>query len=72
MRSFILAENPLCVLCKAKGKASASVEVDHIIPLHKGGADDPSNMQAVCVPCHRAKTFKEFSKKIPPHESWGS
>jgi 5-methylcytosine-specific restriction protein A len=71
MRAFILAENPLCVLCQKKGKRSASVEVDHIIPLHQGGADDQSNMQALCLDCHKAKTKREFSKKIEPHESWG-
>lgn len=31
-------------------------EVDHVIPLWMGGADEPSNMEALCLPCHKVKT----------------
>lgn len=33
------------------------LDVDHVKPLARGGADHPSNMIAVCPNCHRAKTF---------------
>jgi 5-methylcytosine-specific restriction endonuclease McrA len=35
-------------------------EVDHIIPLGKGGSNNPDNLQALCVKCHKTKTIKEF------------
>lgn len=33
------------------------LEVDHAVPLSRGGPDHPSNMLAVCPNCHRAKTY---------------
>ena len=37
-------------------------DVDHIIPLHLGGSCDVSNLQILCVPCHRKKTSLECKK----------
>ena len=38
----------------------AGEEVDHIVPLSRGGAEqDPANLQHLCVPCHAAKTRRE-------------
>jgi 5-methylcytosine-specific restriction protein A len=51
----LLAAEPLCAICKR----AAALEVDHIIPLQRGGADDLSNKQGLCIPCHRAKTARE-------------
>ena len=31
-------------------------EVDHIIPLAKGGTDELRNLQAINAECHRRKT----------------
>lgn len=61
-RTSYLAEYPLCVQCLAAGRTTASVQVDHIVPI--SGADDPkfwdeSNWQALCTPCHRAKSARE-------------
>jgi 5-methylcytosine-specific restriction protein A len=67
----ILAEQPLCVSCQAKGKVAAAIEVDHIIPLWRGGPDERNNKQGLCIPCHQAKTKRERSNRIAPHESWG-
>lgn len=55
----ILEANPLCVMCQAVGRVSAAVEVDHIIPLHLGGADEDHNKQGLCKPCHDAKSAEE-------------
>ena len=34
-------------------------EVDHIIPLYKGGTNDLTNLEALCRNCHGKKTFKD-------------
>src|SRR5688572_11599751 len=51
--------HPLCVLCETKGRVSAAIELDHVIPLSKGGRDDESNIQGLCIDCHEEKTRSE-------------
>jgi 5-methylcytosine-specific restriction endonuclease McrA len=39
------------------------VEVDHIIPLSRGGAvRDEDNIQSLCAECHRAKSMREAAE----------
>lgn len=60
-RKMFLARNPLCVEHLAAGETVASKVLDHIIP-HRGNREllrDPKNWQALCVPCHNAKSAKE-------------
>lgn len=49
---------------KSKGydKVPSGYEVDHIIPLSKGGKDDPSNMQLIPKEMHKQKTANERKK----------
>lgn len=56
IRSSVLRYKPLCVVCKTKGLVSRAEEVDHIIPLHKGGTDAYENLQGLCKDCHDEKT----------------
>lgn len=35
----------------------ATYEIDHIIPLYKGGNNEISNLQAMCRNCHGKKTL---------------
>jgi 5-methylcytosine-specific restriction protein A len=58
-RARILAEEPLCRKCLEQDITTASAEVDHIIPLSLGGREERSNKQALCKPCHAAKTAAE-------------
>jgi len=46
---------------KSKGytKVPAGYEVDHIIPLSKGGKDEPSNMELLTIEQHKQKTASE-------------
>jgi 5-methylcytosine-specific restriction protein A len=61
-RLAYLAHHPLCVHCLAKGFVVASTDVDHIVP-HRGDMilfwASESNWQALCHPCHSAKTARE-------------
>jgi 5-methylcytosine-specific restriction protein A len=41
-------------------------EVDHRIPLALGGGDELSNLQWLCIECHRAKTERENSHRLEP------
>ncbi|MCH2170831.1 HNH endonuclease [Myxococcota bacterium] len=38
-------------------------EVDHIVPLVDGGGHDLSNLQTLCMPCHRLKTAQEAGER---------
>ena len=58
-RSAWLSAHPLCKHCVAEGRVTAATEVDHVVPLHQGGADDESNFQSLCNDCHKAKTAQE-------------
>ena len=44
--------------CKLAGKLEA-YDLDHIVPLWKGGEDTEENLQALCPACHRIKTDME-------------
>ena len=49
----------LCQACRAAGRLQLSDEVDHIKPLRSGGTDEMGNLQALCRPCHAAKSASE-------------
>lgn len=49
----------LCQPCKRKGRVTEATQVDHIIPIAKDGTDDRANLQAICDPCHEAKTLTD-------------
>lgn len=57
-----------CVYCKTSIKEY--FEIDHIIPLSKGGSNESNNIQLLCQDCNRGKDGKgtklshEFAKKF--------
>lgn len=62
-RARIMARDMhLCQVCQRNGRATPATEVDHITPLSLGGSDDDQNLQAICEPCHKAKTEREAAK----------
>lgn len=52
----------LCQPCLKTGRPTPATEVDHITPKAKGGTDDDNNLQAICHPCHAAKTKVEIAQ----------
>lgn len=59
-------DGKLCQPCLALGRYTQAKEVDHIIPKAKGGSDDLSNLQSICIPCHKVKTAQDSGKPLRP------
>lgn len=68
LRTIILRRDKgLCQTCMKQGSIKVAREVDHIISkaeCERMGwtqerIDDESNLQAICVECHKAKTIEE-------------
>ena len=59
IRAAVLDADPLCARCRAEGRTVAAREVDHVLPLHRGGTDDRANLQGLCAEHHEAKTAGE-------------
>ncbi|QNV45583.1 HNH endonuclease [Acinetobacter baumannii] len=45
--------------CQCCGIVTKDLELDHIMNVARGGTDDESNLQSLCVPCHKKKTQQE-------------
>lgn len=60
LRANRLVNEPLCRDCLEYGIKRPSEEVDHIIPLSKGGSDDDANIRCLCKGCHATRTRLEF------------
>ena len=61
-----MMESPLCTHCQAKGLVKLGEELDHIVPVSKGGSNDPSNLQMLCKECHAVKTISDLGQKPKP------
>lgn len=69
MLVHLKSQSFLCAYCNCNLKALAysKIHIDHIIPLSKGGKDDPSNFAVVCSDCNSLKsdlTIEEFLNKV--------
>lgn len=53
--------------CPLKGTPfdEAGYEVDHIVGLADGGSNEASNLQALCLMCHRVKSNRSSVGKKP-------
>ena len=47
-----------CQLCGATAADGAKLEVDHIVPISKGGLTEPANLRTLCSQCNRGKQDK--------------
>lgn len=48
-------DNYRCVACGANAKET-KLQIDHIIPVSKGGSNNLENLQTLCVDCNRGKS----------------
>ena len=51
-------DNYTCQMCGRTRFDGVKLEVDHIIPVAKGGSDNISNLQTLCRECNRGKSAK--------------
>jgi len=55
VRQYVFQRNNYqCQSC-AKTHKETQLTIDHIIPLAKGGSNDISNLQTLCLECNRKK-----------------
>jgi len=61
LRGMVLHREPVCRdpfgIHAKNNEVVASSEVDHIIPLARGGTNKLINLQALCKSCHSKKTI---------------
>jgi hypothetical protein len=50
-------DNYICQYC-GREINEIELEVDHILPISKGGTNSPSNLQTLCVKCNQQKGNK--------------
>jgi len=63
-------DHGLCQVCSKAGRVTIAYAVDHIVSKANAARlkwtpaqmDDPSNLQAICKPCHDSKTEAEQGK----------
>ena len=47
------SQQGLCACCKRDVRSG--FEVDHVVPISKGGSDGPENLQILCSRCNKLK-----------------
>jgi|DEB19_MinimDraft_2_1074335.scaffolds.fasta_scaffold03680_3 5-methylcytosine-specific restriction endonuclease McrA len=54
MRKVLINENSTCAICYE----SENLQLDHVIPISKGGKNELLNLQILCKKCNREKGNK--------------
>ncbi len=53
-----------CRVCGREWLDTTRLVVDHVVPLHLGGAESDENRAAICKePCHRLKSEREEKER---------
>lgn len=67
-RERIWARTPRCASCGVltcpKGVGGQAFNLDHRVPLFKGGPDTDANCQVLCIPCHDRKTARDMGHRV--------
>lgn len=53
----------ICHICQQRIQVGALWELEHVVPLEDGGADDDSNIGPAHIACHRQKTAAEATAR---------
>lgn len=61
LRAYVLAAEPLCRHCTARGLTEPATEVDH----RNGPADNRlESLQPLCKPCHSRQTMRDMGYSV--------
>ena len=61
-REYLRKEYGYCFRCKTGGTPSNRLEIDHIVPVAKGGNNKLHNLRILCQNCHRLRHKLENPK----------
>ena len=66
-RLRLWAKDPCCATCgiltSLDGKSATPFQLDHKVPLFKGGDDIDDNCQVLCIDCHDLKTAGDLDRR---------
>lgn len=62
-RQRLFRREPLCRHCSVHGRVALATELDHVIPLYKGGSDTEDNTQPLCHACHYEKSQQDMNQR---------
>lgn len=66
LRIFIFERDKFkCVYCGLSAKDGAVLNVDHILPVSKGGSNKLNNLQTLCRACNNGKADRIMSDDVP-------
>jgi hypothetical protein len=68
--SILQRDGFYCSYCGVEGELNARWCVDHIIPLSRGGTNDPENLTACCFPCNSSKSDRLLSEWDGRNKMW--
>lgn len=57
-RKIIIRDNYTCQICGKRMPDLVGLQIDHIVPVSKGGRTVPSNLQVLCSVCNQRKSNK--------------
>jgi 5-methylcytosine-specific restriction enzyme A len=69
VRLKLWSSNPLCAKCGRLTQFPRGFELDHILPLFKGGDDSEENLQILCSGtngCHAKKSADDMGVRFKP------
>lgn len=61
-----LDEPPLPDFVRCKYCGARATSIDHVVPVSKGGTNDPFNLVPACRSCNSSKGDKQLSEWTPP------
>jgi 5-methylcytosine-specific restriction protein A len=61
-RLRLWAKGPLCKTCNRLTRYPDGFELDHKLPIHKGGDNTDGNLQILCPECHLKKSADDMGK----------